>query len=96
VRIEFERVEPVRDALVDGVGGRRIDARVDLLVQLLELVLDLGLGLAPYGSPKLFAVAVVAERDRADETLVDLVPRDAAVSAFTASLGFRPKLRVVW
>jgi hypothetical protein len=46
VRIEFERVEPVFNALSDGVGGRRLDASLDLLVQLVELVFDLDLGLA--------------------------------------------------
>src|SRR5207247_10459242 len=46
VWIEFERVEPVHDALPDGVSGRGPDACLDLVVQLVELLLDLGLGLA--------------------------------------------------
>jgi hypothetical protein len=83
--IEFERVEPVRDAMPDGVGSGRPDAGVDLVVQLVELVLDLGLGLAADGTPTALAVAVVAEGDRADEAVVDLVPGDAVVSASAAS-----------
>jgi len=51
VRIEFERVEPVGDALPDCVGGRRLDAGFDLLVQPVELVLDFGLGLAAHSTP---------------------------------------------
>ena len=85
-RVERELVEPVGDALPDGVGGGRADAGVDLVVQLVELVLDLGLGLAAHGAPEALAVAVVAERDRADVALVDLVPGDAVVATFTASL----------
>jgi hypothetical protein len=72
VRIEFERVEPVGDALPDRVGGRRLDAGLDLLVQLVELVLDFGLGLAACVSPQALTVVAVAERDGADVALVDL------------------------
>ena len=91
-RVELDRVEPVVDALLDGVGGGRADAGVDLVVQLVELVLDLGLGLAADGAPEALAVAVVAERDRADVALVDLVPGDAVVTTVTASL----RLRGLW
>ncbi len=51
MRVEFQRVEPVRDALPDGVGGRRPDARFGLAVQLVELLLDVGLGLTAHGPP---------------------------------------------
>ncbi|HEX5302114.1 MAG TPA: hypothetical protein VFW50_34495 [Streptosporangiaceae bacterium] len=46
VRVELERVEPVLDALPDGIGGWRVDAGLDLLVQLVELVFGLLPGLA--------------------------------------------------
>ena len=86
VRIELERVEPVHDALLDGVGSRCVDADLDLVVQILELVLDLLLGLAADKSPQAFTGVVVAQRDRADVALVDLVPGDAIVTAFAATL----------
>ena len=46
VRIEFQRVEPVHDALLDGVGGRCPDSGLDLVMERAELVLDLLLSLA--------------------------------------------------
>ena len=86
VRIELERVEPVHDALLDGVGGRCPDAGLDLVVQVVELVLDLLLGLAADKPPQAFTGVVVAQRDGADVALVDLVPGDAIVTAFAATL----------
>ena len=86
VRIELERVEPVHDALLDGVGGWCVDAGLDLVVQPVELALDLLLGLAAHGPPNTLAGVAVAERDGADVALVDLVPGDAIVTAFAASL----------
>ena len=44
VRVSLDRVEPVLDALLDGVGGRRADAGVDLVAELVEVVLGFGLG----------------------------------------------------
>ena len=86
VGVEGERVEPVADALLDGVGGRGADPGLDLIMQGVELGLDLGLGAAAHGSPDALARGVVAERDRADVALVDLVPRDAVVATATTEL----------
>ena len=51
-----------------------------------ELVLDLLLGLAAHGPSNTLACVAVAERDGADIALVDLVPGDAIVATFAASL----------
>jgi hypothetical protein len=61
VRIEGEVIKPVADAFPDGVSRRRADVRVDLLVQFLEPVLNLGLGLAPYRAPPTLPLAVEAK-----------------------------------
>jgi hypothetical protein len=75
VRIEGKGIEPIADVLPDGVGRRGVNARVDLLVQRLELVPDLGLGLAAYCPSSTPPLTVVPKRDRADVALVGLVPR---------------------
>src|SRR5579859_2022564 len=65
---------------------RCADARFDLVLEVVQVVFDVGLGLAGDGAPQALAGAVVAERDRADEALVGLVPRDAVVTALPALL----------
>jgi hypothetical protein len=80
VRIEFERIEPVFNALPDGVGGGCLDAGLDLLVQFLELVLDLGLSLPAYVPSQALAAIAVAERDGAGVALVVWVPRTSSAS----------------
>jgi hypothetical protein len=49
-----------------------VDASLDLLVQVVELVLDLLLGLSADKPPQALTGVVVAQRDGADVALVDL------------------------
>jgi hypothetical protein len=63
VRVSLDRVEPVLDAQLDGVRGRRADAGLDLVAELVEVVFDFGLGLAAdAGAVARLTVAVIAER----------------------------------
>jgi hypothetical protein len=66
VVVSLDRVEPVFDALLDGVRGRRADAGVDLGMNLVEIVFDFRLGLAAYRSADALAVWPEAERGRKD------------------------------
>jgi hypothetical protein len=75
VRVVLYGVQPIFDALLDGVGSRRTDSGLYLLVELVELVFDILLGLAAHGVPVAFAIALEAERDRTGVALVGLVPR---------------------
>jgi hypothetical protein len=86
VRVSLDRVEPVPNAQFDGVRGRRADAGLDLVAELVEVVFDFGLGLAAdAGAVARLAVAVVAERELADVALVGLVPSYGSVAAVAAA-----------
>ena len=74
VRVSLDRVEPVLNALLDGVRGGRADAGVDLGVELVEIVLDFGLGLSADAGADRACRRREAERERADVALVGLVP----------------------
>jgi hypothetical protein len=89
VRVSLDGVEPVLDALLDGVRSGGADTGVDLGAELVEAVLDFGLGLSSNaGAVSPLAVAVVAERELADLALVGLVPSDGSLATVaTAPLG---------
>ena len=57
-----QAVQPVFDALLDGVVGRRPDTRVQFLVLSPKFVLDIGLGLPPDCDPVPAAVGFPADR----------------------------------
>jgi len=85
VFVALDRVEPVLDALLDGVRGRRADAGVYLFVRLIERVLDFGLGPSAHRAADALTV-FEAERDRAHVALVDLVPVNAVVAVVAVAL----------
>ncbi len=74
VLITLDGFKPVLDALLDGVGGGSAHACLELLMELVEPVFDLRLGLAAHSRTVAFTVGSVAKRDRADVGLVGLVP----------------------
>ncbi|MGH3249720.1 MAG: hypothetical protein ACRDOI_26450 [Trebonia sp.] len=82
--VSLDEGEPAFDALLDGVGGWGADAGVDVVMELVELELDFGLGLAADGRAVALAAGLGAERDRADVALVGLVPSDAIVATVSA------------
>ena len=85
--VSLDRVEPVLDAQLDGVRGRRADAGLDLVAELVEVVFRFGLGLAAdAGTVARLAVAVVAERKLADVAPVGLVPGCGSVAAVAATI----------
>ena len=86
VRVSIEGGEPVFDALLDGVRGRRADACGYPFVELGELVLDFGLGPAADGRAVALAAGLGAERDRAYVASVGLVSPDAVVAEVAATL----------
>jgi hypothetical protein len=83
--VALDRGEAVLDALLDGVGRRGANAGVELVVELVELLFDLGLGPAADGGAVALSVAREAERDAADVVVVDLVPPDTVVATVAAA-----------
>jgi hypothetical protein len=59
VLVSLNGGEPVLDGLLDGVGRRSVNARIELVVELLELLLDLGPG--PTADRWAIALAVAVE-----------------------------------
>ena len=85
VLVSLNGGEPVLDALLDGVGRRGVNARIELVVELVELLLDLGPGSTADRWAIALAVAVEAERHRADVVAVGPIPPDTVVPTVAAA-----------